>query len=396
MAGQTLGVSVNGFELINPFILASAPPTASIEMIRRGFDLGWGGVVTKTIKPDSMEITDVSPRFHAVKDSSGKVIGFENIELVSKRDEDYWERGIVELKRDYPERMVIASLMGDGFAHTWQSLAAKMERAGADALELNFSCPHGMPEKGVGMAIGQDPEISAKICSWVKAATRLPVIVKLTPNVTDISAVAKAVEEAGADALAAINTVQSISGVDLDSMTAYPLVHGKSAYGGYSGAGIKPIGLKAISQLSAATGLPLYGMGGIRTWKDAAEYIALGASAVQVCTEVMVSGFGIVKPMIEGLAEFLEVKGYESPADFRGAAARKMSAHEGLTRAARSVPAMAKGGGCVKCGKCVTACADGGYQAISLSGARPCFDLAKSAIEMVAVPALARGEKVSA
>ena len=372
-----LETSFGGFPLINPFLLASASPTASDDLIRRGFVQGWAGAVTKTIKPDSMTITDVSPRFHAWQDGSGRVAGFENIELVSKRDEAYWARTIAGLKKDFPDRMVVASLMGGSDPASWRHLACRMQEAGADALELNFSCPHGMPEQGVGAAIGQDPAITARIARWVKDVAEVAVIVKLTPNVTDIRAMARAAADGGADALAAINTVESIGGVDLETMQPYPLVGGLSTFGGYSGAGIKPIGLKAVAQIAGAVSLPVCGIGGIRTWSDAAEYLALGATAVQVCTEVMVGGFGIVKPMADGLADFLRRKQYAGPGGLRGRALARLSRHEALDRAASVRPREARPEECTLCGKCLVACRDGGYQAIAISGRRVRFDLEK-------------------
>ena len=358
--------------MINPFLLASAPPTASLELLRRAFQMGWGGAVIKTVKPDSMLITDVSPRFHALKDSSGDVVGFENIELVSKRNEAYWMATIATLKAEFPDRMLVASLMGSDKPATWRNLALRLQEAGADALELNFSCPHGMPEKGVGAAIGQNPEIAAEITEWVTAVARIPVIVKLTPNVTDIRVVAKAVAAAGADALAAINTVESITGVDLESLLPYPMVGGRSAYGGYSGAGIKPIGLKAVSQIARAVELPIHGSGGIRTWSDAAEYLALGADVVQICTEVMVKGFRIIDALTDGLAAYLERKDL-TVASLKGRALPTLGRHEELERSAGARPGV-DASLCTSCGKCVTACRDGGYQAISFNDRRIVID----------------------
>jgi dihydropyrimidine dehydrogenase (NAD+) subunit PreA len=361
-----LATRLHGFPLINPFLLASAPPTASCDLIRRAFQQGWAGAVTKTIKPDSMTVSDVSPRFAALRDGAGEVIGFENIELVSKKDEAYWAQTITDLKAEFPDRMVIASLMGDHHPATWRNLALAMEAAGADALELNFSCPHGMPEKGVGAAIGQDPAITAEITGWVKAVAKTPVIVKLTPNVTDIRVTAQAAVGAGADALAAINTVESITGVDLETFQPYPLVGGGlSAYGGYSGAGIKPLGLKAVARIASTQSVPIHGMGGIRTWSDAAEYLSLGATAVQVCTEVMVNGFGIIRALTDGLADYLRRKQLTGVADLQGRALAQLSSHEGLVRSVRALPAV-RLESCVGCGKCLVACRDGGYQALTV------------------------------
>ncbi|HEY9593980.1 MAG TPA: tRNA-dihydrouridine synthase, partial [Spirochaetia bacterium] len=223
-----LRTECGALDLENPFLLASAPPTASYELIRRGLVQGWAGAVTKTLKPDSMEIVDVRPRFSSLRGRGGEVFGFENIELVSRRDVAYWTQTIGMLKQEFPRKVIIASIMGDTRKESWVELAVRMDSAGADALELNFSCPHGMPEMGVGAAIGQSAEISARITGWVRAATRLPVIVKLTPNVTDVVSIARAVSRAGADMLAAINTVESITSVDLDTLEPQPSVGGMS------------------------------------------------------------------------------------------------------------------------------------------------------------------------
>jgi len=371
-----LRTSCGSLSFDNPFLLASAPPTASVGMIRKAFALGWGGAVTKTIKPDNLAITDVSPRFNVVGARLGEVFGFENIELVSKRDVAYWVKSVGELKREFPNKVLIASIMGDTEASSWEALAAMMEAAGADALELNFSCPHGMPEMGVGAAIGQNADISARITGWVKSTVGIPVIVKLTPNVTDVSPIAKAVRAAGADMIAAINTVESLTGVDLESFEPQPSVGGFSTYGGYSGRAVKPIGLRVVSQIARSVDAPILGMGGISQWSDAAEYIALGASVVQICTEVMLKGFGIIDSLKGGLSEYLDRKGLASPDELRGKALIRLTSHESLARSEKRFPSLGAGA-CMRCGRCVTACADGGYGAIAMGSASVSFDYAK-------------------
>ena len=353
-----------GLTLINPFLLASAPPTASIEMIERAFKAGWAGVVTKTIKPDHMEIKDAKPRFHALKEGS-RVIGFENFELVSKMNLQYWRDGIRKLRSEWPDRAVIVSIMGDSSKDSWAELALWAQESGAQALELNFSCPHGMPEKGVGAAIGQNASITRTITEWVSKAVTIPVIVKLTPNVTSVIPIADAAREGGASALAAINTVESLSGVDLKTLTPYPMVQGFSTLGGYSGPAVKPIGLRIISQLARKTELPLSAMGGVSSWEDALEYISLGADHVQVCTEVMVSGFGIIKKLLAGTKAYMEEMGFSSLQDFRGAAVKKLTSHEALNKISDLV-AHIESDNCTSCGKCLVACRDGGYQAIGM------------------------------
>lgn len=361
---ESLECTFCGLKLENPFVLASAPPTAGIDMIDRAFAAGWAGAVTKTIKPDGMEIADASPRFHGIREGK-RLVAFENFELVSKKDLAYWGEGIARLRQKWPGKVLIVSIMGDREADSWKRLARWAQDAGAQALELNFSCPHGMPEKGVGAAIGQDPEITRAITAWVKEAVDIPVMVKLTPNVTSVTQIAAAALAGGADALAAINTVESLMGVDLENLAPHPKVGGRSAYGGYSGSGVKPIGLRVISQLSNFTRAPLSGMGGIADWRDALEYISLGANHVQVCTEVMAKGFGIVKHLKEGAREYLARKGYDSLDAIRGVAAAKMTSHQALPRGGPSL-ASVDAASCIKCGACVVACRDGGYQAISM------------------------------
>ncbi|MBP2643231.1 MAG: preA [Firmicutes bacterium] len=359
-----VSVEVGGLCFENPFILASAPPTSDGGFIRKAFQMGWGGAVIKTIKPDEMEISDVSPRFSALKDKNGQNIGFENFELVSKRNCNYWIEEIRALKEEFPTKNLIASIMADLSVKSWKNLAFKMERAGVDALELNFSCPHGMPERGVGAAIGQSTEIAAMITKWVKEAVDIPVIVKLTPNVTDIASVAKQVAAAGADSIAAINTVQCLVGVDLDTLSPMPTVNGFSTYGGYSGYAVKPIGLRCVAQISNTVDLPIYGIGGIGTWQDAVEYVAVGASAVQVCTAAMLEGFMIIEPMLAGLKNYMKEKNVNNLLDLCGIAAKKMISHNDLSREYAVKAQLTKPSECVFCQKCVIACNESGYGGI--------------------------------
>ncbi|CUH94874.1 hypothetical protein P22_0940 [Propionispora sp. 2/2-37] len=359
-----LKVTVGTLQFENPFILASAPPTADGNFIRKAFDLGWAGAVIKTVKPDEMSIEDVSPRFGVLRDRKGSVIGFENFELVSKRDTAYWIQEIGKLKKEYPQKVLIASIMADIKEKSWQDLSRAMEAAGADALELNFSCPHGMPERGMGAAIGQDPHISALITGWVKKAVGIPVIVKLSPNVSDIRVIAGAALDAGADALAAINTVQSLIGVDIETFEPLPNVGGFSTYGGYSGLAVKPIGLRCVSQISQGGKIPVHGIGGIGRWQDAIEYITVGAGAVQVCTEVMLNGFAVIQPMLKGLKAYMQRKDINSLSEICGLAAQKMVAHESLSRQTVARAEIVAADACIVCKKCATVCNESGYEAI--------------------------------
>ena len=366
-----------GLEFEHPLVLASAPPSASGLLIRTAFDYGWAGAVTKTVKPDAMELRDVSPRFSVLRDGRRDLNGFSNIELVSLKPVSYWAQEVRSLKDQYPQKIVIVSIMGDLEKHTWQQLAVTFESAGADALELNFSCPHGMPEKGVGAAIGQHADLTESITRWVKEVTSVPVIVKLTPNVTDVAEIAIAAQHGGADALAAINTVQCLIGVDLDRLEPLPSVRGKSTFGGYSGRAVKPIGLRVVAQAAATTGLPVMGMGGVTTWEDAAEYIAVGAGTVQVCTAVMAHGFSVLIPMLKGLDAYLSQKGMASPEALLGAALAKVTRHDALDRTVRVQAWEAHPEKCTLCQRCFLACSDAGANAISIAGLNLQIDAAR-------------------
>jgi dihydropyrimidine dehydrogenase (NAD+) subunit PreA len=361
-----LGVTAVGLKFENPFILASAPPTAGGDLIRKAFARGWAGAVIKTIKPDELNVSDVSPRFETIRGDDGAIIGFENFELLSKKPVAYWVEEIAAIKRQYPNKVLIASIMADLQEDSWQNLALTLQNAGSDALELNFSCPHGMPEQGIGSAIGQDPRLTGMITGWVKRAVGVPVIVKLSPNVTDIQLLARAAVDAGADAITAINTVQCLIGVDLETLTPRPVVDGLSAFGGYSGPAIKPIGLRCVAQIAQCVDVPILGVGGVCKWSDAAEYLALGAALVQVCTGVMLQGFGIIDDLTRQFELYLKSKGFSSPQQIKGVALKKVVPHEQLSRR-YVVRAKVDDGRCTLCGDCLRACSDSGYQAISMA-----------------------------
>jgi len=357
-----LSVEFAGVKLMNPFMLAPAPPTATGEMIQRGFEAGWAGAVTKSIGLEPA--TDVQPRLARLA-MGNKAIGLENIELISQRSLEVWVKDIEEIKGHYPDHILFASLTAAMVREEWDSLIKQVEEAGVDGLQLDFGCPHGMPGKGMGSVQGQDPTIAGEITRWAKEVATVPVMVKLTPNVTDIVEIGKACEEAGADAISAIDTVSVLIGVDLDRLEPLPSVGGTSAFGGYSGPAIKPIGLRCIAELAKGTSVPLSGIGGIARWQDAAEYILVGASTVQVCTAVMFRGYKIVEKMKQGLAGYMEEKGFECVAEMRGHILPKVTAHEELDFAYKVVGSIDEGL-CTKCGLCYTACNDGGWQAIEM------------------------------
>lgn len=362
-----LSVEFAGLKLMSPFMLTSAPPTATGEMIRRAFEAGWAGAVTKSIALEPA--IDAQPRLARLA-MGNKTIGLENIELTTQRNLEVWVKDIEEIKHHYPDHILFASLMAAAVKEEWHFLIKQVEEAGVDGLELNFSCPHGMPEKGMGSVQGQDPTIAGEITRWAKEVATVPVMVKLTPNVTDIIEIGKACEEAGADAISAINTVSAFIGVDLDRLEPLPSVGGTSAFGGYSGPAIKPIGLRCIAQLAKGTSLPLSGVGGIARWRDAAEYILVGASTVQVGTAVMFQGYEIVERMKKGLSAYMDEKGFESVARMRGYILPKITAHEELNFGYEVVAAIDQTL-CSKCGLCYTACMDGGWQAIEMESRQP-------------------------
>ena len=361
---STLKTSVLGIEFENPFVLASAPPTASVESIDKAFEMGWGGAVLKTITPDDLEMLEASPRYQTMR-SKGRIIGFQNIELLSHNSVQYWCDGIRYLKKKHPSKVIIASIMAPVEREAWQNLVRVLGETPIDAFELNFSCPHGMPERNIGMAIGTSAEVSILITSWVKAVAKKPVFVKLTPNVTDITWIAKAVERAGCDGFAAINTVQGFMGVNLDTLEPNLCIDGYSTYGGCSGEIVKPIGFKCVAKLRQCSNLPILGMGGISAWEDAAQYIALGSDIVQVCTEVMINGYGVINGLKSGLLKYLETKGMESIAELKNVAISKITSHENLNKNYHVYPKI-DNEKCVKCGKCVKICNESEHCALKL------------------------------
>jgi len=360
----TLKTSILGIEFENPFLLASAPPSASINSIDKAFEMGWGGAVLKTITPDNLEMIETSPRYATIKEK-GKVICLQNIELLSHETVQYWIDGIKYLKEKHPSKVIIASIMAPVERKDWQDLVKELNNTPIDAYELNFSCPHGMPERNIGMAIGTSAEISILITSWVKAVSTKPVFVKLTPNVTDITWIAKAVEKAGADGFAAINTVQSFMGINLETLDPILNIDGYSTYGGLSGEAVKPIGFKCVAQLRQNSKLPILGMGGISNWEDAAQYIAIGSDAVQICTEVMINGYGIINGLKSGLLKYLERKGFNDVSELKNIAVQKITSHEKLNKKSCSYPSIDTEK-CISCGKCVKICSESEYHALSL------------------------------
>ena len=357
-----LSIDFAGIRAPNPFWLASGPPTNSGDQVKRAFDLGWGGAVWKTV---GEPIVNVCSRYSSVDFGGDRIMGFNNIELISDRPIADNLREIAAVKRQYPRHAVIVSLMVESTREAWHDIVKRSEDAGADGLELNFGCPHGMSERGMGSAVGQVPEYTCQIVQWVKEVARTPVIVKLTPNVADVRHPARAAVQGGADALSLINTINSITSIDLEDFTPRPKVRDRSSHGGYCGPAVKPIALHMVAQVAGdpAAAVPLSGIGGISTWRDAAEFIALGCTSVQVCTAVMHRGFRIVEDMVDGLSNWMDEHGYARLDDFRGRALPAVRDWGDLDLSYKIV-ARIDPKTCIGCQLCYVACQDTAHQCI--------------------------------
>jgi dihydropyrimidine dehydrogenase (NAD+) subunit PreA len=356
-----------GIKSPNPFWLASAPPTDKAYNVVRAFREGWGGVVWKTLGEDPAIVNVNGPRYGAIHGPDRRLIGFNNIELITDRPLDVNLREIKEVKRDWPDRALVVSLMVPCEEANWSAILKRVEETGCDGVELNFGCPHGMSERGMGSAVGQVPEYIEMVARWCKAHTRMPVIVKLTPNITDIRYPARAAHKGGADAVSLINTINSITSVDLDTFSPEPSIDGKGSHGGYCGQAVKPIALSMVSEIARdreTHGIPISGIGGITTWRDAAEFMALGAGTVQVCTAAMAYGFKIVKEMTAGLERWMDEKGYGTVSDFAGRAVPNVTDWQYLNLN-YVTKAFINQDLCIKCGRCHIACEDTSHQAIT-------------------------------
>ncbi|HEY5769259.1 MAG TPA: NAD-dependent dihydropyrimidine dehydrogenase subunit PreA [Terrimicrobium sp.] len=334
----TLSTTVDGLRLPNPFIIASGPPGTNLNVIQRAFREGWGAVIAKTVSLDASKVINVTPRYGKLHASDKReVVGWENIELISDRPIEIWLEEFRRCKDQDPRGILIASIMEEYRKDAWFEIVERCEDAGVDGFELNFSCPHGLPERKMGSAMGQDPEILLEVCDWVSSATKRPVWAKMTPNITHIEDPARAALKAGCQGISAINTIRCVIGVNLETLRPEPTVEGRTTPGGYSSKAVRPIALRMCMELATMIrnefpGRSLSGIGGVETGEDAAQFILVGADTVQVCTGVMKFGYELVKPLCEGLLAFMEKHKFETLDAFRGHSLDYFTTHAELVR----------------------------------------------------------------
>ncbi len=339
-----LSVVSNGLRLPNPFVIGSGPPGTNANVIGKAFDENWGAVICKTVSLDASKVVNVAPRYARMRATGTKeVIGWQNIELISDRAFETWEDEFKKIKDRYPDRVLIASIMEEYNKDAWIEIVERCEACGVDAFELNFSCPHGMPERKMGAAMGQDAELLEEVCAWVNSAATVPVWAKMTPNVTHIVDPARAALRSGCEGIAAINTILSVMGVDLDTLRPEPTVEGYSVPGGYSCKAVRPIALRMVMELATM----MYGtersegefsdrtisaIGGVESGEHAAQFILLGASTVQVCTGVMIHGYKLAGQMCDELSAFMDKHGFATIEEFRGHSLKYFSTHADLVQ----------------------------------------------------------------
>lgn len=340
VSGPDLSVEVNGLKFPNPFITGSGPPGTNYAVMKKAFQEGWGGVIAKTVSLDSSKVVNVTPRYAKMRASQNReVIAWENIELISDRPLEVMLEDFARLKAEFPDRILIASIMEEYDKGSWEELIARCEDVGVDAFEINFSCPHGMPERRMGAAMGQDCVILEEVCGWINEAATRPVWAKMTPNITDITAPARTALSGGCDGIAAINTINCIMGVNLQSLRPEPSVEGYSTPGGYSSTAVKPVALAKVAAIASmmkndfsGSGASLSGIGGVNLGSDGAEFILLGADTVQVCSGIMMHGYPMIKHLCGGLQSFMNHHGFTKLTDFKGASLPYMTTHTELVR----------------------------------------------------------------
>ena len=332
MANVDLSVVVNGMKFENPFMLASGPPGTNARVIAKSYDLGWGGMVIKTISLDASKVVNTAPRYGKLRSrSTGEVVGFENIELISDRPFDVWLDELRQLKKSYPHKILVASIMEEYRREAWHEIVRRTQETGVDAFELNLSCPHGLPERKMGMAMGEDPSLVEEVTGWVREVATIPVWAKMTPNVGNVVAPASAAIRGGAHGISAINTILSVIGVDLATLRPLPTVEGYTTMGGYSGQAVRPIALRQVMEIARAhPGVPVSGMGGIETGADAAQFLLLGAHTVQVCTGAMLRGYEIIDELKADVSKIMNDHRIERVADLIGKSMPYFTTHADL------------------------------------------------------------------
>jgi len=334
----TLSTTVDGLNLPNPFIIASGPPGTNLNVISKAFQEGWGAVIAKTVSLDASKVINVAPRYaKLLSGDKQEVIGWENIELISDRPLKIWVEEFKKCKDRFPDRILIASIMEEYRKDAWFEIVGRCEETGVDAFELNFSCPHGLPERKMGSAMGEDPEILEEVCTWVAAATKKPVWAKMTPNVTRIEEPSRAALRGGAQGVSLINTIRCVMGVNLETLKPEPSVEGYTTPGGYSSKAVKPIALRMVMEAANLVrkeflGRTISGIGGIESGEDAAQFMLLGADTIQVCTGVMKFGYECIKPMRDELLAFMEKHQFETLSDFKGKSLDYFTSHADLVR----------------------------------------------------------------
>ena len=344
----TLETTVNGLKFKNPFVIGSGPPGTNANVIRKAFDEGWGGVIAKTISLDASKVVNVAPRYARMRAIDSKeVFGWENIELISDRPFDTWLEEFDSVKQSHPDGILIASIMEEYRKDPWIEIVQRCQDVGVDAFELNFSCPHGLPERKMGAAMGENPEIVKEVTGWAMEVATIPVWTKMTPNITHITDPGRAALASGAHGLAAINTILSVMSVDLETLRPQPTVEGYSVPGGYSCKAVRPIALRMVMELARMIrdefpDRTLSGIGGVESGEDAAQFILLGSHTVQVCTGVMINGYGMVEGMCDSLLAFMEQHGFETIDDFHGASLPYFSTHADLVDRQAKAKAEAK------------------------------------------------------
>ncbi|AGK96063.1 NAD-dependent dihydropyrimidine dehydrogenase subunit PreA [Clostridium pasteurianum] len=359
---RDLSIEFCGVKCENPFFLSSSVVGNNFEMCAKALEMGWGGVVFKTI--GFYVAKEVSPRFDTIGKEGTPFIGFKNLEQISEHSLEENLEWMRQIKEKYPNKILVASIMGQD-EEEWTELAKLVTETGADIIECNFSCPQ-MADNNMGCDVGQNPELVKKYCEATRRGTNLPILAKMTPNIGNMEIPAIAAMEGGATGLAAINTIKSITKIDLDSFLSYPIVNGKSSVSGYSGKAVKPIALRFIHDLAkneTLKGVPISGMGGIETWEDAAEFILLGSTNIQITTAVMQYGYRIIEDLISGLSYYMEEKGFNKLQDMVGLALKNIVPAEELDRSFILYPSFDENI-CVGCGRCYISCYDGGHQAI--------------------------------